>query len=193
MLVLSLLEFTVSAAVSVFTYKVIFPSTPEVRVRKTNSSLSIHHSLFLCSVCLTPVAANRLSMKYERHDFSQRFLANLTMRNKTRVLSFTVTRANIEILPRPFKLRNLRSAYINTCIPVILRPNSSVYDLQKLRYRCAGRAILNLWAATGVSIKSISICLLFMSHRSWHTIFQLKRPSMSPHLMLLPPQWTPLR
>src|SRR4029434_1526000 len=92
-------------------------------------------------VVITPVAAHRLSMKYERHDFSQRFLANLTMRNKTRVLSFTVTRANIEILPRPFKLRNLRSAYINTCIPVILRPNSSVYDLQKLRYRCAGRAI----------------------------------------------------
>ncbi|XP_031432485.1 membrane-spanning 4-domains subfamily A member 15-like [Clupea harengus] len=30
MLVLSLLEFTVSAAVSVFTYKVIFPSTPEI-------------------------------------------------------------------------------------------------------------------------------------------------------------------
>ena len=50
----------------------------------------------------TPVAANRLSMKYERHDISQQFLANLTMRNKTRVLSFTVTRANIEILPRPF-------------------------------------------------------------------------------------------
>ena len=97
-----LLEFTVSAAVSVFTYKVIFPSTPEVRVRKTNSSLSIHHSLFLCSVCLTPVAAHRLSMKYERHDIFQGFLANLTMRNKTRVLSFTVTRANRKILPRPF-------------------------------------------------------------------------------------------
>ena len=26
-------------------------------------------------------------------------------------------------------------------IPVILRPNSSVYDLQKLRYRCAGCAL----------------------------------------------------
>ena len=50
----------------------------------------------------TPVAGHRLSMKYERYDFSQWFLANLTMRNKTRVLSFTVTRANFEILPRPF-------------------------------------------------------------------------------------------
>ena len=39
------------------------------------------------------------------------------------------------------ELRNLHSAYINMHIPVILRPNSSVYDLQKLRYRCAGRAL----------------------------------------------------
>src|SRR4029434_9463161 len=53
----------------------------------------------------TPVAAHRLSMKYERHAISQRFLANLTMRNKTRVLSFTVTQANIDILPRPFSAR----------------------------------------------------------------------------------------
>ena len=53
----------------------------------------------------TPVAGNRLSMNYERHDFSQLFLANLTLRNKTRVLLFTVTRANIEILPCPFSAR----------------------------------------------------------------------------------------
>ena len=39
------------------------------------------------------------------------------------------------------ELRNLHSAYINMHIPVILRPNSSVYDLQKLRFRCAGRAL----------------------------------------------------
>ena len=88
----------------------------------------------------TPVAAHRLSMMCERHDISQQFLANLTMRNNTRVLSFTVTRANIEIL-KVLELRNLLSAYINMIIPVILRPNSSVYDLQKLRYRCAGRTL----------------------------------------------------
>ena len=56
-------------------------------------------------ILVTPVAAHRLSMKYERYDFSQRFLANLIMGNKTRVLSFTVTRANIEILPHPFRAR----------------------------------------------------------------------------------------
>ena len=39
------------------------------------------------------------------------------------------------------ELRNLHSAYINMRIPFILRPNSSVYDLQKLRYRCARRAL----------------------------------------------------
>ena len=31
------------------------------------------------------------------------------------------------------ELRNLHSAYINMPIPVILRPNPSVYDLQRLR------------------------------------------------------------
>src|SRR4029434_898503 len=39
------------------------------------------------------------------------------------------------------QLRNLHSAYVNMRIPVILRQNSSVYDLQKLRYRCAGRTL----------------------------------------------------
>ena len=38
------------------------------------------------------------------------------------------------------EFRNLRnSAYIKMRNPAILRPNSSVYDLQKLRYRWAGR------------------------------------------------------
>src|SRR4029434_69124 len=44
--------------------------------------------------------------------------------------------------------RNLHSAYINMRIPVILRPNSSVYDLQKLRYGQAcvlkGRGKINV-------------------------------------------------
>ena len=63
---------------------------------------SYFHVISTCIKYHTLVAGNRLSMNYERHDFSRRFLANLTMRNKTRVLSFTLTRANIEILPRPF-------------------------------------------------------------------------------------------
>src|SRR4029434_9293233 len=46
---------------------------------------TVHKSI--CVRC-TPVAAHRLSMKYERHYFSQRFLANLTLRNKTRVMLF---------------------------------------------------------------------------------------------------------
>ena len=56
--------------------------------------------MYFTHLLITPVAAHRLSMHYERHDFFQRFLANLTLRNKTRVLLFTVTQANIALLVR---------------------------------------------------------------------------------------------